>query len=352
LGEHHYYSFMNPHSKVIPFHLHPLGFLEAFVALGAEESNLLRAAGLSPLLIRQRDSKISYAQQSALIRAGIELCRKPGVGLLVGLNFDWTFFGTVGSVVTCSPTLHEAGNAFVRYAMIAQPYYAMYPRLPQGYVDADDIFICPLRSFPPGAQTAAMTLFETEFRLATMVRVWDACGNKSVAHPEIHVRLAYPEPVHSALYKSLPCASVKFNCPESTLAAHKLVFTVPFRTYRRQAFEQIIARCEEELTDAQLEPTLAAKVRWHVYARFNRAATLEEIAEILRLSPRSLTRRLSREHTSFRQIVHDVRMEITAHHLKSSKLSVDEVSELMGFSSASSLRRAIRNWNGQSARAH
>jgi len=67
------------------------------------------------------------------------------------------------------------------------------------------------------------------------------------------------------------------------------------------------------------------------------------------MTPRRLTRQLALEKTSFRTLMHEVRMELTSHHLRASRLSVDEIAELMGFSSASSLRRAIRNWTGEAA---
>lgn len=39
-------------------------------------------------------------------------------------------------------------------------------------------------------------------------------------------------------------------------------------------------------------------------------------------------------------------MEIATHQLRSSALSVDEVAEIVGFSCASSLRRAMKKWSG------
>ena len=42
-------------------------------------------------------------------------------------------------------------------------------------------------------------------------------------------------------------------------------------------------------------------------------------------------------------------MELTAYYLRKSRLSVDEIADLMGFSCASSLRRALRSWSGAAA---
>src|SRR5688572_1037078 len=121
---------MDVNAKVIPFHLQPLGFIEAFTTFGADLNALLAGAGIPPHVLKTPREKISYAQQTALIQTGVELCRKPGLGLLVGAHFDWLFFGTVGAVIHCSPTLREAGEAFRRYLMIAQPWYAQCERKP------------------------------------------------------------------------------------------------------------------------------------------------------------------------------------------------------------------------------
>jgi AraC-like DNA-binding protein len=70
---------------------------------------------------------------------------------------------------------------------------------------------------------------------------------------------------------------------------------------------------------------------------------------MMHMTPRQLTRQLALEKTSFRTLLHEVRMELTSYHLRASRLSIDEISDLMGFSSPSSLRRAIRNWTGTAA---
>jgi AraC-like DNA-binding protein len=230
--------------------------------------------------------------------------------------------------------------------VIAQPYDSVFEGKPHGYIDEHDRFIYSLPCFRTGSRSAAASLFEMEFRLASTLRVWDACGNKNVADPSVHVALAYEPPAHADMYERiLPCASLTFNSTHTHLAAHRSFLSEPFRLLRKVRFDRIIARCEQELAEAQLDITLTAKVRWHLYAHFNTQLTLEQVAADLRIAPRALARRLAAEHTSFREIVHDVRMELTSHHLKSSGLSIEALAKLMGFSSASCLRRAVRNWS-------
>lgn len=339
-------------AKQIPLQLHPLGFVEAFTHFGADLNRLLENTGITPALLSSKAAKISYNQQNQLLRNGIRLCRKPGIGLLVGNYMDWNYNGTVGNVVHCSPSLKDAGEAFRRYLLIAQPYYTMYIHKPNIYIEEGGMVVNPMRHFasPPG--DAELNLFEAEYRLAVTLRIYDMCGNKTVADPSVRVKLHYPAPEHTHLYDELPCDSVAFDCPESSITAHFEFINKPFRLFRKAAFDRIVAQCEDEFQKADLESTATRKVRWHVSAYFNsapgRQITLEEIAEILAISPRALSRRLAAEGTNFRNILHEVRMEVASHHLRSSRLTVEKIADLMGFSNASSLRRAIKNWTGSS----
>lgn len=337
---------MDANAPVIPLHLHPLGFIEAFTQLGAGLDGLLRGTGISSAMLDDSRARISYAQQARLIGNGLANCRQQGIGLLVGQIFDWSYYGTVGGAVQCSPSLRAAGEAFQRYLMIAQPWYAFRGRRPTSYLDLDGMIIDPLDCFPIGDAPAVLHQFEREFRLAVQLRIWDACGNKSAPNTEVHVCLNYPEPSHAHMYRALPCSSVRFDCTRSHIAAHRGFVLEPFRPFRRRAFDRMIQRCEQELNESRVEPSYEAKARWHLFAGFNKRPTLEEIASVLSVTPRALSRRLASERVTFREIAHEVRMELTAHHLRCSRLSVDQVAELMGFSCASSLRRAIRGWSG------
>lgn len=337
-------------AKIIPLQLHPLGFIEAFTHFGADLNRLLENTGISRGMMSSKTAKIAYMQQHQLIRNGIHLCRKPGIGLLVGMYMDWSYNGTVGGVVHCSPSLQAAGEAFRRYLLIAQPYYTMYVHKPNMYIDKDGMVVSPLTYLASPQNDPELTLFELEYRLAVTLRVCDMCGNKSVANPAVHARLHYPAPSHAELYDDLPCDTVTFGCDQSSTSSHYRFITEQFRLIRKPTFDRIIDQCEEEFQRANLEISETRKVRWHVAAYYNaapgRQISLEEVADLLATTPRSLTRKLAQEGTSFRSILHDVRMEIASYHLRSSQLSVDRIAELMGFSNPSSLRRAIKNWSG------
>ncbi|BES72375.1 AraC family transcriptional regulator [Marinobacter nanhaiticus D15-8W] len=333
-------------AKLIPLHRHPLGFIEAFCSLGARQEELLKGTGISPATFDMQEVYISYNQIHALIRNGIRLCPLPAVGVHVGMRFDWCFWGPVGFAVYCSPSLKDAAEAFKRYMVTAQPFYTMVASQPNAYLDADNRVVEPLDYPTADDRDPMVRQFIHEFRLAVSLRIWDMCGNKSVDDPSIHVRLTTPKPEDTSLYDSLPCTSITFDCDESSISGQIDFAFKRFRLLRLRTFERLVRQCERELSRMPAHVTFADRVRWHIRAHFKPDINLEQVATQLSMTPRSLTRRLAGENASFRRILHEVRMEIASHQLRFSRLSVEDVSEITGFSCASSLRRAMKNWTG------
>jgi AraC-like DNA-binding protein len=66
----------------------------------------------------------------------------------------------------------------------------------------------------------------------------------------------------------------------------------------------------------------------------------------MRLSARTLQRRLTAEQTSFDHIVDEVRADLAVSYLRDSKLTVAAVAEILQFSETSALSRAFRRWYG------
>lgn len=76
-------------------------------------------------------------------------------------------------------------------------------------------------------------------------------------------------------------------------------------------------------------------------------ARQELVAADLGLSPRSLSRRLAEEGTSFARLLDDLRRDLAQAHLAAG-MEVTQVAFLLGYAEPSSLAHAFRRWTGQS----
>jgi AraC-like DNA-binding protein len=64
----------------------------------------------------------------------------------------------------------------------------------------------------------------------------------------------------------------------------------------------------------------------------------------LNMSERTLRRKLREENTSFRNLVDQLRMEMAIKYLRDTDLTVEAISESVGFSDAANFRQAFRRW--------
>lgn len=75
---------------------------------------------------------------------------------------------------------------------------------------------------------------------------------------------------------------------------------------------------------------------------------LEQVAAELRMSPRVFYRRLAERGQQFRQLRDDALRELAELHLADARLTLADISELLGYTEQSAFSRAFKRWSGQS----
>jgi AraC-like DNA-binding protein len=76
--------------------------------------------------------------------------------------------------------------------------------------------------------------------------------------------------------------------------------------------------------------------------------SIDAVARALRLSARTLKRKLAAEGESFSALVERERHERALELLRSSQLKLEEVAQRLGYSSVPNFARAFRRWRGES----
>ena len=74
------------------------------------------------------------------------------------------------------------------------------------------------------------------------------------------------------------------------------------------------------------------------------------VAETMRLSERTLQRKLEQLGTCYRDVLDSVRAELAWHHVKSSQLPISHVGDMLGYKTQSAFARAFRRWHNLSPR--
>lgn len=111
---------------------------------------------------------------------------------------------------------------------------------------------------------------------------------------------------------------------------------------------RLLAAREQALAASGLADAVALQLRALLPRGESR---LDAVAQALRLSPRTLQRRLGELGKPFQQLLDATRRELADGHLRDARLSLTEVAFLLGYSEQSSFTHAHRAWHGESPQA-
>ncbi|WP_417670600.1 helix-turn-helix domain-containing protein [Roseibium sp.] len=81
------------------------------------------------------------------------------------------------------------------------------------------------------------------------------------------------------------------------------------------------------------------------------SCTLDDVAQRLAMSPRSVQRALENEGTSFRALTDEIRRSTATRYLRDTSLPIKEIAFLLGFSEMSAFSRAAKSWFGRSPKS-
>jgi AraC-like DNA-binding protein len=115
-----------------------------------------------------------------------------------------------------------------------------------------------------------------------------------------------------------------------------------------EALKMLASACERELRKLEASKGVAGQVRELLHQLRDPGAGMKMVARALKITERTLRRRLAQEGTSFSEIANEVKYSVARQYLEGSRASVDEIAELAGFSDAANFRRAFIRWTHMS----
>ncbi|MFK8399882.1 AraC family transcriptional regulator ligand-binding domain-containing protein [Pseudomonas sp. BGr12] len=110
---------------------------------------------------------------------------------------------------------------------------------------------------------------------------------------------------------------------------------------------EAVKLCIIQNSELSAEREWISSIKLYMRESLREPLQLEEIAEKLNCSPRTLRRQLQIYRTSYRKLLDEVRYERAKILLKEGNLQTEEIAELVGFGDGSSFRRAFLRWSGQ-----
>lgn len=293
-----------------------------------------------PLSAAQRDSLVQPRLLPLLdflpIFDATDAVRQPKTGQALGEVLSVAAHGPMGMAVLASQSLAHAMQTLERYAHIRNRLFDfkcqreaqrlifwMRPRIPLG----------PYAGFIQNA-----TVFAKFGLLRSLVHPRDWQQGRVLlpwsADPGLSAQPDGPHCLHEA-------PGLGFEFPLEVALAPSALADADLYRHLCQAGDEELAR---------LTGSVSAKVRHLLHAGQPAWPSLDQVAQALSMSRRTLVRKLESEQISYQQLLDEARNELACWYLRQTLHSLGRVAESVGFGDQTNFSRSFKRWKGLTPR--
>ena len=303
--------------------------------LGVRPEDVLRQAGL-PTRLFERDEKILLSTEElfALYRGLAEASPDPAIALKLGTEHRLERYDPLGIAAVTARSFRDALVRLARYKQLTCPEeLAVIDRARESRVEFR--YLLAQETEPP---------LLVDLAFAWVVAIGRRGTGGRVNPKRIELRGAASD---RTMYEAHFGCPVTVDAPRDTLVFCRADLDRPFLTHNPDLWAAIAPQLDAELSRALASDAIGEQVKGLLKRLLPRGRPgIEDVAQELRLSSRTLQRRLAEAGVTFQQLLQEARRELARHYLLHSSLELNETAYLLGYEDAHSFFRAFHDWEG------
>ncbi|MDZ4298314.1 MAG: AraC family transcriptional regulator ligand-binding domain-containing protein [Moraxellaceae bacterium] len=311
--------------------------LDIAESYGIERSILLKGAGIAPESLDDHDARISLLGDYAkLCRLALKLTREPSLAYEFGFRSTLTTHGILGFGLMSQRTIRDAFEFASKFgAVLRMPAWSLSFSITDEYA---------VITGTEAVSHGDLRRFSCEQLLVSAASI---VYHLLPDHPDIELYFEHEMPSYHARYANwMPTTFFSSGKTEIRIPAKYL--DVAIRGADLVAAKLAERECERELEKIKKEDNVVEQVRSMLAECGLSFPTQSEVANLLCKSSRTLSRNLAEHGTSYRLLLTEAHMRAAIMLLEYKNLSVQDVSEKIGYSSSANFSRAFKAWSGVS----
>jgi AraC-like DNA-binding protein len=303
---------------------------------GYSEKDLLVDTGITPKILQSTDYEISGHQYQTFVGNMLTLSKDDSLGFHCGENLSFMEMGIVGFVLVSAPTLRRALSLWFPYSN------SLFGSLIESQVqEAEDEWYLQVDvALPMG------TCYR--FCLEEFLMLCRYTG-ESLMEDKIdfaRLQLSYPKPRNISEYEQRFSCPIEFNAPHNRIYVRSPSLDKPIHANNADLDRVYNDFCEKMSHMGETTDPLIQRIRNLFIKTPERIPTLEEVAQNLNRSERTIRRHLKEKGFTYRKLVDDYRCDLAKQYLNASHLSLKEISFLLGYEDSKSFLRSFKRWTG------
>lgn len=304
----------------------------------SDHERLTTGSGIAADALLTYAEPVSVAQHLQIIRNALELAGRSDWYFAWGRRMAEHFHGPITLAWLSAPTLGAGLDTFLKFIPSRVPYHRW-----SGHVEGAE-FVCEVQEL---IDLGAVRVTLVEIPILVMHEYVRTIRPGPLDGARIELKYAPPE--HAAVYADWYGCEVRFNAPRNALIIPAAWRAVHNMGHDEGTWTTSLRHCEVLCAITEDKDTLT-RVRRMLFNRFERPAdqrmipSLEEVADALHLSPRTLIRRLRSVDTTYQAVVDGVQQQRARELLGNPNLRIQDVALELGYQDPNSFARSFKRW--------
>ncbi len=313
---------------------------------GISMSQLIVGTDIPPEIFTSSNASISGSQFVQLVQNADALYDDPAFGIHYGEYLTVSTHGWIGFTLMSCSNLKEALEIVLRY------YQTIFSLMSLDLAERDGLAVLAFDvPYNVGnVKSAMIDGFLVGFG-SVINSVLEGSGSvlNSILEDSgftAKIRLQVQEqPYHQAL-NELYDSKVEYGCDANEICFDLSLLTLRMAAADPQTTQLAREQCEHLKRLADARETFSQQVRTKLFAHKNRLPKLDEVAQLFNMHPRTFGRYLSKDGTSYQELLDEVREVLAMEYLANPNILVEDIAYSLNFNDTSSFYRAFKRWTG------
>ncbi|WP_416769307.1 AraC family transcriptional regulator [Pseudomonas sp. RHF3.3-3] len=307
---------------------------EYLEALGHEPESVLGQPW--PIPAQEGVGGVAVEEWDRLLVMAAHVLGDPLLGLHLGQTINARHIGVLGAVMLACGNLGTALQRLERYIRLVYDVIPMIRRDGDGWFE----LVWDVSQYQPGPLV-------NETGMVAIVQFCRALV-RGTANP-LRVHLNHAGPLDTRPYEAFFGCPVRFGQSEAVLRFSAQLLELPFKSPDPTLVCLLEQHADRLLAQLPQQDEFVEQLRKAItQAMCMGEPSIKRISPQLRLSSRTLQRRLQEAGTSFRHELNLVRYELALSYLRDPRLQIVDIAMLLGYSEHSAFTRAFKEWSGMS----
>ena len=161
------------------------------------------------------------------------------------------------------------------------------------------------------------------------------------------LRIQMRQPVDNEAFNAFFTVKAE-KSEENSITFRSADMRLPFISYDDAMWNYFAPELSRRLAELDVDDSTSARVRSALTELLpSGACSIEDVAEKLGLSKRTLQRKLGEENTTFQKQLNSTREMLAIHYIRNTEMNTNDIAFLLGYQEINSFLRAFAIWTGQ-----